>query len=138
GAYLTYGNEGTHNLNLVDLKSFPSLPEIANTSIDEALTITDYLFYEGDLFYVGNEKSPLTWSLVRYSNGEKDFVSDSASYNDYMQIVDDKLAYYQIDGQVTNIYLYDSEGTVTLLDAEIESPTVDLERTETEIAGLNA
>ena len=125
--------DGFDTLLIVDLTSDePSATRV----FTENFTVDSIMFYDDDLFAVGNTaENPYDWVLYRYdvTNDRSYIVARDVSYASYIRpIADHGLSFQKIEGKNTNIGLYRPPSDTVDIIAPVEpSPASDKIRRST-------
>jgi predicted esterase len=105
-------------------------------------TVVDHLFVDNNLYYISNEDGVYDWSLYQYEpqTGERQRISQNASYGDYLGRISGKLSFLVLEGKNTNVALYDpASDSVSVMRPMGESPTSeDIRREVIETNGNHA
>lgn len=133
-------SEGFETAHLVDLERSQKRSSVMGV-FDDNFTVDDYIFFENDLYIVGNtEENPYSWVLYRYNTEKRDakIVAENVSYASYMRPAGEHgLLFLQINGKNTDVAMYVPESdTVEILEAvepslassEIDRSVISFER----------
>ena len=124
-------NNGYRNLYEVNLSDSNVSPVATGNFLVE-----DYVYLDTTLYYLSNEKSPLSWNL--YNSETNTIVDTNVAYETYFTRYDDLFVYGKLDEKNIDMYTYDGEKSQRIAAASVSKRASGLEREEIEIANRSA
>lgn len=98
--------------------------------------VEDYIYLDNTLYYLSNEKSPLSWNLYNSKSG--DIVDENVAYETYLTRYDNVFVYGKLDEKNIDMYIYDGEESTRLSAAKLSKRAPGLTREEIVIANRSA